>query len=266
MKSYGIIVYEVVIMPRQARQSSQIGIYHIILRGINKQVIFEDDEDRQKFIRGLQFYKENCQTIIYGYCLMDNHIHLLLKEGKEPIAGFIKKVGVSYVAWYNRKYQRCGHLFQDRFKSEAVDNDQYLLTVLRYIHQNPLKAGIVDDLAKYAWSSYLEYTGNSIMVETDFIVGIFGQEREKAVNHLKTFMDENVEDICIEIDDSTKPNDKQAQLLIQEYVGVNTLAELQVMDKQKRDEILNKIKQLNGISTWQISRITGISQSVVARA
>jgi len=116
-------------------------IYHIILRGINKQVIFEDDEDREKLLGYLQYYKEICNYIIYGYYLMDNHIHLLIKEGKEGIGNNMKRIGGSYVAWYNRKYDRIGHLFQDRFKSEVVESDEYLLIVLRYIHQNRLKAG-----------------------------------------------------------------------------------------------------------------------------
>ena len=90
-------------MSRQARQRSESGIYHIIIRGINKQVIFEDDEDREKFIGYLQYYKEIASYIPFGYCLMDNHIHLLIKEGKEPIGHTMKRIGVSYVAWYNRK-------------------------------------------------------------------------------------------------------------------------------------------------------------------
>ncbi len=82
----------------------------------------------------LQYYKELSQYKIYGYCLMNNHIHLLIQEGKEPIAKTMKRIGVSYVARFNRKYDRCGHLFQDRFKSEAVESDEYFLAVLRYIH------------------------------------------------------------------------------------------------------------------------------------
>ena len=85
-------------MARQARQQSQSGIYHLILRGINKQVIFEDDEDRGKFLWCLRYYKEPGQYQVYGYCLMSNHIHLLIKEGKEPIATTMKRIGVSYVA------------------------------------------------------------------------------------------------------------------------------------------------------------------------
>lgn len=107
-------------MARQARQRSKTGIYHIILRGINQQVLFEDDEDRQKLLDCLKYYRNTCGITGYGYCLMSNHFHLLLKEGMETIADTMKRIGVSYVAWYNNKHLRCGHLFQDRFKSEVV--------------------------------------------------------------------------------------------------------------------------------------------------
>jgi putative transposase len=112
---------------------------------------------------------------------MDNHIHLLIKEGQEPIGYTMKRIGVSYVVWYNRKYDRIGHLFQDRFKSEVVETDEYLLTVLRYNHQNPLKAGKVKSVVNYKWSSYTEYIGQSKIIETGFIAGIFAEEREKSI-------------------------------------------------------------------------------------
>lgn len=89
---------------------------------------------------------------------MDNHVHILIREGKEPLSKVMKRIGVSYVYWYNWKYERNGHLFQDRYKSEPVEDDKYLLTVIRYIHQNPLKAGIVDSIDQYQWSSHHEYT------------------------------------------------------------------------------------------------------------
>lgn len=85
---------------------------------------------------------------------MGNHVHILIKEGKEDLGNVMRRIGASYVYWYNVKYDRVGHLFQDRFKSEAVEDNRYLLSVLRYIHQNPLKAGIVSDIREYKWSSY----------------------------------------------------------------------------------------------------------------
>ena len=115
----------VIIMPRAARKKSNSGIYHIMLRGINRQQIFEDDEDNQRFIETLSKYKEECGYSIYAYCLMGNHLHILLKENQQDLTLIFKKIAGSYVYWYNWKYQRSGHLFQDRFKSEPVEDDNY---------------------------------------------------------------------------------------------------------------------------------------------
>ena len=111
-----------------------------MLRGINRQQIFEDAEDCHKFLTILTEYKAQCGYSIYAYCLMGNHIHLLLKEGTESLEQVFKRVCGKFVYWYNAKYQRTGHLFQDRFKSEPVDTEAYLQTVIRYIHQNPVIA------------------------------------------------------------------------------------------------------------------------------
>ena len=121
-------------MPRKISQS---GIYHVMLRGINQQQIFESSEDYEKFIQMIEICKTISKFKIFAYCLMGNHIHLLIKQESEPLEQIFKRMGGRFVYWYNTKYQRSGHLFQDRFKSEPVEDDRYFLTVLRYIHQNP---------------------------------------------------------------------------------------------------------------------------------
>ena len=252
-------------MPRQARQQSQSGIYHLILRGINKQVIFEDDEDRDRFIWCLKYYKEISQFKMYGYCLMNNHIHLLIKEGKETIAKIMKRIGVSYISWFNGKYGRCGHLFQDRFKSEAVESDEQFLIVLRYIHQNPIKTGEVKKIATYQWSSYQEYLGENRLLDSDFAMGIFSLEPEIAAHRFEIFMNQEAEDICVMVHGIYKLTDQEAKLAIQKAAKLTIPTELQTMEKGKRDEIIRKIKQINGITTRQIARLTGITQSVIAR-
>ena len=98
-------------MPRRARKKSSSGIYHVVLRGINKQRIFEDDQDNQKYLETIKAYKETCEYEVYAYCLMSNHIHLLMKEGKEDLGIAFRRIGASYVYWYNWKYSRRGHLF-----------------------------------------------------------------------------------------------------------------------------------------------------------
>ena len=112
-------------MPRLARQRSETGIYHIMQRCINKQPVIKDNEDKERLLETLIRFKQVCNFELFGYCFMDNHIHLLLKEVVEPISLIIKRICNSYVYWVNWKYERCGPLFQDRFKSEAVENDRY---------------------------------------------------------------------------------------------------------------------------------------------
>lgn len=115
-------------IPRSARKRSESGIYHNVMRGINRQVIFIEREDFLRFIEILQKYKNICEYQLFSYCLMENHVHLLIKESKEPLENIMRRICGSYVFWYNRKYDRIGYLFQDRFKSEAVEDNTYFLT------------------------------------------------------------------------------------------------------------------------------------------
>ena len=130
-------------VPRMARVKSNTGVYHLIWRGANRQEIFHDEEDWRMFLNNLKKYKVKLNFSMYAWCLMGNHLHLLMKEGDENISNTMKRIGVSYARYYNRKYRTTGHLFQDRFRSENVEERAYFLTVVRYIHQNPVKAGMV---------------------------------------------------------------------------------------------------------------------------
>ena len=153
-------------MPRQARESSGTGIYHVMMRGINHQNIFEEQEDYYQFLTTLDVMAQSYEPdgtpagrnyILYAYCLMSNHIHLLIREREDTIGMAIKRIASSYVYYYNHKYSRDGHLFRERFKSEPVNDMSYFLTLLRYIHQNPLKAGMVERVKEYEFSSWGEY-------------------------------------------------------------------------------------------------------------
>ncbi|MFA9558176.1 transposase [Evansella sp. AB-rgal1] len=109
-------------MPRQARIKSSTGVYHVIFRGANRQEIFHDDADCSKFLRTVDKYRLLVGMQVFGWCLMSNHVHLLVKEGEEDISVTMKRIGVSFVAYYNLKYDTSGHLFQDRFRSECVES------------------------------------------------------------------------------------------------------------------------------------------------
>ena len=152
-------------MPRRARRESGTGIFHVMMRGINHQNIFEDEEDYYRFLTTLdamaQAYEPDGTPAgrnytLYAYCLMSNHFHLLIREREDSLAMAVKRIASSYVYYYNHKYLRDGHLFRDRFKSEPVNDMAYFTVLLRYIHQNPVKAGIVKDVKDYEYSSWGE--------------------------------------------------------------------------------------------------------------
>jgi len=250
-------------MPRTAREKSRSGIYHIMIRGINRQNLFEDDQDRQKFIETLAFYKEKCGYMIYAYCLMSNHVHLLIHERTEPLSHFIKRISSSYVYYYNRKYDRCGHLFQERFKSEIVEEETYFLTVLRYIHQNPIKANIVKALEEYKWSSYTEYIKVSRIVDVEFALEMFANKKAEAIKKFAEYNCEKNEDKCLEYEINKRIDDIQAIDIIKEVAQINSINDIQSYDKERRNEIIKKLKEIEGLSIRQIARITGISFNIV---
>lgn len=246
-------------MPRQARRKSKSGIYHVMLRGINKQVIFEDEEDSLKFLETLKNYKAISGYKIFAYCLMSNHIHLLLKVEKENLDLIIKRIAGSYVYWYNWKYHRSGHLFQDRFKSEPVEDDMYFLTVIRYIHQNPIKAGLSKSIDEYKFSSYNEYINKPFMVDIGFCLGIVDKEQ------FVEFNNEFNQDICLEIeDDNFRLTDDEAREVIRKISKCKTITEFQNLSLDKRDKYLKALRN-QGLSIRQISRLTGIGFNIVRK-
>ena len=245
-------------MPRSPRRKSESGIYHIMLRGINQQVIFEDEEDYQKFIETIKTYKAVSGYKVFAYCLMSNHIHLLLKVEKEDVDLIIKRIAGSYVYWYNWKYYRRGHLFQDRFKSEPVEDETYFLTVLRYIHQNPMKVGF--NIDEYEYSSYNDYIkNNDYIIDTEFALSILGKES------FVEFNNESNNDICLDIEEQKfRLSDIDAKRIIKDISGYDSVIDFQKLKIEKRNKCIEKFFE-QGLSIRQISRLTGISKGFVEK-
>lgn len=240
-------------------------MYHIMLRGINRQTIFEDHQDRLKFLEVLKKYKEICHFHLYSYCLMDNHVHLLIKDLEDNISDAIKRISSSYVFWYNMKYKRCGHLFQERFKSESVDSIRYFITVLRYIHQNPLNAGLSTSVFESQWTSIHEFIDKATIVDVDYPLQFFSPDRKQSLILFKEFMEKPNHDQCLEDTVKVRLSDDEVREFLFE-LGVPKKMILQHMDKNKRDSILAELKDLTGVSLRQVERVTGISKSVIQRA
>jgi REP element-mobilizing transposase RayT len=136
----------------------QGGYYHIYNRGNRKQDLFLEEIDYIGYLERLRKCKEKHKISVICYCLMPNHIHLLLRQDSEnPLYKFIQSLHTSYSMYFNRKYDKVGHLFQGRFKQKELDKDEYLLQLSSYIHLNPLIDGLVEKLEDYQWSSYPDY-------------------------------------------------------------------------------------------------------------
>ncbi|WP_096156448.1 transposase [Bacillus sp. FJAT-45066] len=251
-------------MPREAREKSKTGIYHIMLRGINRQTIFEDNEDKKRFLTTLAKYRDVSNFQLYGYCLMDNHVHLLMKEVEEPIALTIQRISASYVLWYNHKYCRCGHLFQERFKSENVEDKKYFLVVLRYIHQNPIKAGLASNVKDCHWTSIKQYMSHPTFIHTDFVLKLFSSNRQEALTLFMQYMSKPNQDQCLEYEEIIKLSDEEVRKCLRE-LGAASSSELQRMDRPKRNRILVRMKKMKGVSLRQLARVTGISKSLIQK-
>ena len=248
-------------MPRKAREKSSTGVYHVMIHGINKQNIFEDDEDRQRFIERLSIAKTKFDFELYAYCLMDNHVHLLIKQNTADLSSIMKKIQSSYVYFFNWKYERSGHLFQDRYRSECVEDNEYFYMVIRYIHQNPVKAGI-SSIDSYKWSSYNDYITSMGITDTAFFMEMLANCQRRYIE----FMTEKTEDICLELKETKKLSDEKAITEIKNIGKIKNATNIQNMSKPERDNMLKKCKEIDGISILQISRITGISRGIVKNA
>ena len=247
-------------MPRTARRKSLTGVYHVMMRGINRQRIFEDEEDYRKYLWELSRFQEVCGYELYAWCLMPNHIHLLIKEGEESLGQVFRRIGASYIYWYNMKYERVGHLFQDRYKSEPVENDAYLLTVTRYIHQNPVKAGICKKPDDYPYSSYKEYLKGGKLLTRDLLMGIM------SIDDFVEYHNVLNADECLDVreTESYRKTDEQLRKWAEDRFGIHSLEHIQSMDSKKQAEILNLMLKSGG-SIRQVSNLTGISFGIVRK-
>lgn len=254
-------------MARKPRKQSEGDIYHIVARGVGHCIIFEDDADRFQFLRLFTETMKTEAATVYAWCLMDNHYHALIRLNLERLSEAMKRVNASYAGYFNARYERDGHLFQGRFRSEPIDSDSYFLTALRYIHQNPVKAHI-SATCDYRWSSYGSYCGNSVAILPTLIDADLALDLMGSVDAFVRFHESTENDCCIEcgaIDGGVRRLDDDDALEIARMavapIGLESIAGL---PRLQRNAALSMLKAA-GFSVRQIERYTGVSRSVVSR-
>lgn len=187
-------------MPRDHRICYLGAVYHITCRGNNKIDIFLDNEDCEKYIQYLLKAKAKYGFKLYAYALMKNHLHLLIedagKHGKPAISKIMASLNTSYSMHFNKKYNRSGHLYDNRFHSNIIEKENYLLMAVRYINLNPVNAGIVKKADDYFWCSHRNYLkdGKDFLIDKDFVLNILAGPKESKAEKYKKFINGGIKE------------------------------------------------------------------------
>ena len=259
-------------MTRKRRMLSRSGYMHIISRGANKQDLFYDDNDRENYLKFLMDAKTSLHIEIVAYCLMSNHVHLLIRDRESNVSSFMHDLCTRYAKYFNDKYDHSGHLFENRFTSRAIETEQYLLICLRYIHKNPPEAGI-DTLEHYPWSSYGRYTAltswgidktrnsTDLLCDTSSISGMFSNLQSFEEFHSKVNLPS---EMALEhFENKKEPPDLQVKELISLLLKSDDPTAIQSLKPTDRIKVLQKLKAI-GIKASQIARVTGLSRYIIS--
>ena len=249
-------------MPRKPRQLSALDIYHVVIKGVNSQLMFEESKDYLKYLEILELHKENCDFDLFAYCLMSNHVHLLIRTNNVPLESVFRKINTAYANWFNMKYSRSGPLQDGRYYSEPIESLDYLLSALRYIHKNPLKANLENTIgAKYPWNSYQAYTKqNDSLVDIKFVLSEFS-----SIDEFIEYHSSDSDNVFIDINNIKRriPDDVAIEV-IKQSCGVKyptDISKFSLLDRRNSIFLLYE----NGISARQINRLTGIPRGIIDR-
>jgi REP element-mobilizing transposase RayT/DNA-binding transcriptional regulator YiaG len=244
-----------------------------MLRGNERKDIFIDEEDKGKFIKIVFKKKANEAFKLYAYCIMGNHLHLVIQEQKETISQIIKRIATSYAYYFNNKYKRVGHLFQDRYKSETIEDEAYLLSAIRYVHNNPEKAEIAKK-EKYKWSSYPHYidilTPHPAIPEIKEILEVFSSDIVKALKEFIHYSNKCEEENFLEMKETIKSeiNEENVSAYIHGYLKSKNLKKEDLKKrehmKQKEDLIL-QLKKRSNLSDRKIAILIGVNRETVRK-
>ena len=253
-------------MPRRPRTMSSTGIYHIILRSVNQHLIFEEDSDYQKFLYVLSDCKMKYDIKVYAYCLMDNHIHLLLNSPADKLSIFFQSLGTRFVRWYNNKYLRTGHLFQDRYYSTSIESERAFLAAIVYIHNNPVKANMCRYPSEYRWSSCSAYYGKkNSLIDTGLADRIAGN-RDSLLRFFSRDTDHSNDELFA--NDHRKQKlfltDEKALEVFISTAKLSSTSEVNRLNKVQRNRLVRELRN-KGLTVTQVARIMDISVTTVKR-
>ena len=249
-------------MPRKPRIEIA-GYYHIVNRGVEQRVVFEEKEDYEYFEELMCFYAKSFGITIHNYCLMSNHYHLLIEITQPNLSKFMRQLNMNYAIYFNKKHKRSGHLWQGRFKSWYVTDEAYLYTLMRYIEQNPLKAGMVKDIAHYPYNSYHYFLDHDTMLEClkdSWVAQSYKGDHEA----IKSFLTQPVD--TTQLQELKKASSLVETPNIDTKLDINQLKRMLEKSKEKQErnkKIVQAYRQ--GHSQHMIAKVLGLNQATVQR-
>jgi len=249
-------------MPRQARQRSDSGVYHVMLRGVNRDALFLEPADYERFLLALGQVRADSGCRLLAYCLMTNHVHLVLRATEEPIGAVVKRLGVRYSGWFNRKYGRVGHLFQDRFRSQAVEDDSYFVALIRYVWNNPVEAGLVERPEQYLWSSRRLVGNQSSIADESELQRLLPPGCLEALLSGREPVPRGVYKVP---EQPPRYTDVQVRDLIRKACGAALPGAFANLAESTRLQVIRELRT-RSVSYAQIAKATGMSTSGVRRA
>ena len=247
------------VLMRTGRIMSESSTYHIVQKGAGGQILFESDFDRLRYLKILDNCLDNSKCTLYAWCLMSNHVHLLIRSELEQLSYVMHGIGTSYAMYFNTRHGHDGPVFQDRFYSEPVETDEHFLAAIRYIHNNPMVVGIGKPWS-YNWSSYWEYINKPQRTETSFALDILGGVKE--FEHFSEQPDTFQSTIDHEI--RTRLDDESAYRIAKEIFLPLKPREIKLVAIDERRKLLEKLRDA-GIGVSQASRITGLGKATISR-
>lgn len=250
-------------MPRTARKKSSEYMYHVMSRSISEVDLFQNCEDKSYYLALLKRYKEKFHCKIYSYCLMDNHVHIYINPCGADISTIMLSLNTAYVSYYNRKYNRHGHLFQGRFASTIVDNDIYSMALTAYIHNNPKDLPNYNGNEElYPFSSYGIYTGLSEdslnIIDTEFILKMLNNDINKAQQKYKMFVEATK--------DTSVLKDVNENIMRSYTENEYRSEKCYIVRDMNPEQLLKKIEEILGESLSRKLRIKYVRETSKARA
>lgn len=262
-------------MPRQQRKLSRTSIYHVMLRGNERKKIFKSNQEKQRFLENVSIKQKELWFSVYAYCIMDNHVHLVINSQDKDISTIMKGIAIRYASFFNAQHNRVGHVFQDRFKSESVEDERYLMAVIRYIHNNPVKAKMVDKPEDYGWSSYslfLRKPGSvtgGIDVDTQYILGIIAEGWQEAIKEFIRFSTEEDTSSYLDWDDEDSIQTiEQGRGYLEDYLMTyyqGVAWEQLRQDAMIKKKVIQYLRSTTKLSIRTIAELLGVDRNIVQR-